>query len=126
MPLRQDPALHEDIARQIREGRHPEDLKGRAQLAADKLRGRAPMGVDAPNKTTRKAIGGAAKLFVVLKYGFIGALFVILGGLFTWAGCYQHFDPKTFFIGLAIVLVGLFCLYRAFSAWQLLKTIAHA
>ena len=126
MPLRPDPAQHEDIARQIREGRHPEDFRGRAQLAADKLRGRAPMGVDAPNKTARKAIGGGAKLFVVLKYGFIGILFVILGGLFTWAGCYQTFEPKTFFIGLAIVVVGLLALWRAFRAWQILKTIARA
>jgi hypothetical protein len=117
---------HDEITRLIQEGRRPEDLKGRARLAADKLVGNVPLGVDAPNKTARKVIGGAGSLFTVIKYGLFGLLAVILGALFIWAGCSGHFDMKVVGIGLAVLLLGVFGVWRAWRAWQVLKAISRA
>ena len=85
-----------------------------------------PLGVDAPNKTARKVIGGAGSLFVVLKYGFFGLLAVVLGALFVWAGCNGQFDIKVVGIGVAALLLGIFALLRAGRAWQVLKAISRA
>jgi hypothetical protein len=127
MAIDQDPQSgHDEITRLIQEGRRPEDLKGRAQLMADKLRGNVPLGVDAPNKTTRKVIGGAGSLFTVIKYGFLGVLAVILGALFIWAGCNGQFDVKVAGIGVAVLFLGVFGLRRAWRAWQVLKAISRA
>jgi hypothetical protein len=117
---------HDEITRLIQEGRRPEDLKGRARLAADKLVGNAPLGVDAPNKTARKVIGGAGSLFTVIKYGLFGLLAVIFGVLFIWAGCNGNFDVKVVGIGLAVLLLGVFGVWRALRAWRILKVIARA
>lgn len=117
---------HEDITRMVREGVRPNDLKGRMDLMRDKLVGNAPLGVDAPTKGVRKAIGGAASLLVVIKNGILGALMVLLGALFCWAGTYKQFDVKIFGIGTAGLALGFFLLTRAVRAWKMLKAIARA
>jgi hypothetical protein len=127
MPLEQDPQSRlDEVTRLVQEGRRPEDIKGRAQLAVDKLRGNVPLGVDAPNKTARKVIGGGGSLFVVLKYGFFGTLAVILGGLFVWAGWSDRFNLKTVGIGVAGLLLGGYALVRAYRALQVFKAISRA
>jgi hypothetical protein len=127
MALDQQPRSRDDeIRRLMQDGRHPEDFKDRAQLAADKLLGNVPLGVDAPNKTVRKVIGGGGSLFIVIKYGFFGLLAVILGALFLWAGSNGQFDIKVVGVGVAALLVGLFALLRAWRGWQVLKAISRA
>jgi hypothetical protein len=127
MAIDQEPqSCHDEVTRLIQEGRRPEDFKGRAQLAADKLLGNAPLGVDAPNKTARKIIGGGGSLFIVIKYGFFGLLAVILGALFIWAGSNDQFDIKVVGIGVAALLLGIFALLRAWRAWGVLKAISRA
>jgi hypothetical protein len=127
MAIDQGPQSRDDeVRRFIQEGRRPEDFKGRAQLVADKLLGNVPLGVDAPNKTARKVIGGGGSLFIVIKYGFFGLLAVILGALFIWAGCNGQFDIKVVGIGVAALLLGIFALLRAGRAWQVLKAISRA
>jgi hypothetical protein len=127
MAIDQDPqSRHDEVTRVIQEGRRPTDFEGRARLAADKLRGNVPLGVDAPNKTTRKVIGGAGSLFIVIKYGFLGLLAVILGALFLWAGCNGQFDIKVVGIGVAVLFFGIFGLRQAWRAWQVLKAISRA
>jgi hypothetical protein len=127
MAIDQDPQSHHDeVTRLIQEGRRPQDFKGRARLAADKFLGNVPLGVDAPNKTARKIIGGGGSLFIVIKYGFFGLLAVILGALFLWAGSNGQFDIKVVGVGVAALLVGLFALLRAWRGWQVLKAISRA
>jgi hypothetical protein len=127
MAIDQEPqSRHDEVTRLIQEGRRPEDFKGRAQLAADKLLGNVPLGVDAPNKTARKIIGGGGSLFIVIKYGFFGLLAVILGALFLWAGSNDQFDIKVVGIGVAALLLGIFALLRAWRAWGVLKAISRA
>ena len=117
---------YDEVSRLIQEGHRPEDLKGRARLAADKLRGNVPLGVDAPNKTARKIIGGGGSLFIVIKYGFFGLLAVLLGALFVWAGTRSGFDLKVFAVGFAAIAIGIFALMRAWRAWQVFRAIARA
>lgn len=125
--MEQQPQSHlDEVTRLIQEGRRPEDLKGRAQLAADKFRGKVPLGVDAPNKTARKTIGGAGSLLKVLKYGFFGLLGVLLGPLFIWAGTSGQTDMKVIATGVAVLAVGIFALTRAWNAWQMLRAISRA
>ena len=116
----------DEVTRLIQEGRRPEDFKGRAQLAADKLRGKVPLGVDAPNKTSRKVIGGAGSLLRVLRHGFIGLLCVFLGSLFVWAGSNGQKDLKVIGTGIVVVALGIFAFNRAWHAWKILKAIARA
>ena len=116
----------DEVTRLIQEGRRPEDLKGRAQLAADKLRGKVPLGADAPNQTTRKVIGGAGSLLKVLRYGFIGLLCVCFGLLFVWAGSNGQKDLKVIGTGVVVVAFGIFALNRAWVAWKILKAISRA
>jgi hypothetical protein len=104
---------HDEITCLIQDGRRPEHLKGRTQLATDKLRGNVPLGVDAPNKTVRKIIGGGGSLLVILKYGFLGLLGVILGPLFLWVGFRGRFDIKV--VGIAALVLGIFALRRLAS-----------
>ena len=122
----QSSSHQDEVTRLIQEGRCPEDLKGRAQLAADKLRAKVPLGVDAPNKTTRKVIGGAGSLLKVLRYGFIGLLCVFLGSLFVWAGSNGQKDLKVIGTGVVVVAFGIFALNRAWVAWKILKAISRA
>jgi hypothetical protein len=127
MTMEQQPQSHlDEVTRLIQEGRRPEDLRGRAQLAADKLSGKVPLGVDASNKTTRKAIGGAGSLFKVIKYGLIGLLLVLCGTLFVWAGSNSGIDVKVIGTGIAVLAIGIFALTRAWRAWQILKAISRA
>jgi hypothetical protein len=117
---------HDEVTRLIQQGHRPEDFEGRMRLAADKLRGNVPLGVDAPNKAVRKAIGGAGSLFIVLKYGFFGLVALGLGLLFVWVGLNGQFDIKVFGIGSGLVAVSVYALLRAWRAWQILKTISRA
>jgi hypothetical protein len=116
----------DDITRLIREGRRPDDLKGRMRLALDKFRGAAPRGVDAPNKTARKVLGGTSSLLVVLKLGFAGVFALVFGGLFLWAGLYGPFDVKATSLGVAGLAVGVFCLRKAWRAWGTFSAISRA
>jgi len=127
MAIDQDPqSRHDEVTRLIQEGRRPQDFKGRTRLAADKLLGNVPLGVDAPNKTARKVIGGGGSLFIVFNYGFFGLLAVLLGALFVWAGCNAQFDIKVVGIGVALLVLGIFGMRRAWRAWQVLQAIARA
>jgi len=64
----------DELTRAVREGVRPEGMKERLRLAADKLTGNVPMGIDAPNKSLRKTIGGAAELLHLIKKNNLGHL----------------------------------------------------
>jgi hypothetical protein len=84
------------------------------------------MAIDTSNKTVGKVIGGAGSLYIVVKYGFLGLFFVVMGVLFVWAGCNSQFDIKVIGIGAAVLVVGIFALLPAWRAWQALKGVSRA
>jgi hypothetical protein len=116
----------DDVTRLIREGRRPEDLKGRMRLAVDKLSGAAPLGVDAPNKTVRKVLGGAGSVLVVLRFGIAGVLALVFAGLFTWGAFIGRFDVKMLGYGAVALVVAALCLRKAWRACGTVKAIARA
>jgi hypothetical protein len=121
-----DQDRQDDVTRLIREGRRPEDLKGRMQLAVDKLSGDAPLGVDAPNKTVRKALGGGGSLLAVLNLGIVGVLALVFAALFIWGAFMGRFDVKMLGYGAIALAVAALCLRKAWRTWRTFKAIVRA
>jgi hypothetical protein len=121
-----DQDRQDDVTRLIREGRRPEDLKGRMQLAVDKLSGDAPLGVDAPNKTVRKVLGGGGSLLAVLNLGIVGVLALVFAALFIWGAFMGSFDVKMLGYGAIALAVAALCLRKAWRTWRTFKAIVRA
>jgi hypothetical protein len=120
------PAKEEELARLVREGVHPEGVKDRMKLAVDKLAGNVPLGVDAKNKTARKVIGAGGELLGVFKFGFLGGVLTLLGGLFVYAGLGSALEWKTLGIGVLVLAIGLWALRAAYTAWRNFRAISRA
>ncbi len=116
----------EEIARLVRDGVKPESAKERLQLAADKLSGNVPLGVDAPNKILRKGIAGSAELLALIKYGLFGLLLVIFGALFLSVGIQSKFNLDLLGIGAILLTLGIWSLKAACRAARNLKAISKA
>lgn len=116
----------DELARQVREGVRPGDFQGRMKLVGDKLLGNVPMGVDARNKTMRKAIGGGYELLAVFKFAFLGGMLALIGALFIWAGFYGARDFRAAAFGVVLLVLGLWCLNRARLAWRNFSVIRKA
>jgi hypothetical protein len=106
----------DDVTRLIREGRRPEDLKGRMRLAADKLSGPAPLGVDAPNTTVRKVLGGAGSRLLVLKVWNWWRSALIFAGLVFWGAFMGPFDVKMLSFGAIAHVIAVLLLRKAWRA----------
>jgi len=116
----------EELTRLVREGVQPASVQDRLRVGVDKLTGKAPLGIDARNKTARKVIGAGGELLGVLKYGFVGAVLVLLGPLFVWAGFFNTFQWKMVALGVGIVALGVLSLRAAYHAWRNLRAISKA
>lgn len=101
-------------------------MKDRLNLAADKLVGKVPLGIDAPNKTARKLIGGSAELLHVLKYGFPGLFLFLAGIIFLYVGLAGGPSLETVAIGAALVTLGAWGLRSAYQAARNLRYICKA
>ena len=96
------------------------------RVGIDKLTGATHKGIDAPNKTLRKAIGGGWELLYVLKYGFGALLFLLMGLLFFYGGVANPFKFDLLGYGLgSLVLAALFA-HWALRAAKNLRSIAKA
>ena len=116
----------DELTRAVREGVRPQGKKERLKLAADKLVGNAPMGIDAPNKTLRKTIGGAAELSHLLKYGFMGLFLFLAGAAFLYVGLSGELNLTTLALGAALLLLGIWGLRSAYRAARNLRSISKA
>jgi hypothetical protein len=116
----------DEIARLVQDGVKPKTMKERLQLAADKLAGNVPLGVDAPNKFLWKGIAGSAELLAVLKYGLFGLLLVVFGVLFLSVGLHGQFNLDLFSIGAILLILGIWCLREARKAGRNLRAISKA
>ena len=102
----------------------PKTLKERLQLAADKLTGNVPLGVDASSKSLRKGIAGSAELLALIKFGVCGLLLVVVGALFLFVGLHGQFNVDLFSIGGILMILGIWCLREARKAGRNLKAIS--
>ena len=116
----------DELTRAVREGVRPEGKKERLKLAADKLAGNVPMGIDAPNKTLRKTIGGAGELLHLLKYGFMGLILFLAGAAFLYVGVSGELNLTTLTLGVALLLLGIWGLRSAYRAGRNLRSISKA
>jgi hypothetical protein len=110
----QPPIPEESLTESVRTGmgrRHGLSALG---LAVDKLTGATPMGIDAPTKGLRKAIGGAAELLWVLKHGFGALIFFFVGLGSCYLGLRQGIDFKLFGFGVASL-----ALSAPFARWSI-------
>ena len=115
-----------EITRLVRDGVRPEDLKGRLNLTVDKALGNVPLGVDAPNKTVRKLIGGGWELLHVLKFGFFGVLSSLLGIAFLYVGLAGKSGFVVPAVGAVLLILGIWCLRAAREAYRALRAISKA
>jgi hypothetical protein len=116
----------DELTQAVREGVRPEGMKEKLKLAADKLVGNAPMGIDAPNKTLRKTIGGAAELLHLLKYGLMGLFLFLAGAVFLYVGLSGELNLTTLAVGAALLLLGIWGLRAAYRAGRNLRSISRA
>ena len=110
----------------VRAGIQPQSGLSGMKLAAEKLTGAVPMGIDAPTKGLRKAIGGGWELLAVLKYSFGAVVFLIFGVACCYFGARDKFELEVFSFG-----VGSLALAALFARWALraarnLRSIAKA
>jgi hypothetical protein len=115
-----------EITRLVRDGVRPEGLKGRLDLAVDKALGNVPLGVDAPNKTVRKMIGGGWELLHVLKFGFFGGLSSLFGIAFLYVGLAGKSGFVVPAVGAVLLVLGIWCLRAAREAYRSLRAISKA
>jgi len=124
---KQQSAQEEELARMVRDGVRPEGVKERLKLTRDKLVGNAPLGVDAPNKTMRKVLGAGGEYLGAFKYGFSGAMLILLGALFAWAGmAASSFQWKMVAGGVAAVALGVWLMKLSARAWRNARVISKA
>jgi hypothetical protein len=116
----------EELTRMVREGIRPDNFQDRMKLAGDKLAGNVPLGVDASNKTMRKVIGGGAELLAVVKFGFLGGIFTLLGLLFIYVGFYHEIQWKVVGLGVLMLAVGIWALRATGHAWRNFRAISKA
>jgi hypothetical protein len=116
----------DDLTGLVRDGVRPEGKKERLQLAADKMLGHVPLGVDARSKSLRKGIAGSAELLALLKYGFLGLPLVVFGILFLYFGLRGEFDVRTLGIGACLLPLGIWSLRAAYRAGRNLRAISKA
>lgn len=66
------------------------------------------MGADAPNATTRKAIGGGWEILRALQRGFGAVVYLLLGGICLYGTAMSELDWKIFGVGVgALALAAL-------------------
>ena len=116
----------DELTRAVREGVRPEGMKERLRLAADKLTGNVPMGIDAPNKSLRKTIGGAAELLHLIKYGFLGLFMSLAGAMFLYVGVSGELNLTILALGAGMLLLGIWGLKSAYRAGRNLRSISKA
>lgn len=124
--FRMQAELSDPLTEAVRTGIPRQSGKSGLELAAAKLTGAIPMGIDAPTKGLRKAIGGGWELLALLKYGF-GALFFLVIGI---AGCYfgvrETFDVKVVGFGIGSLALSILLARWALHAARNLRAIAKA
>ena len=107
-------------------GIQPQSGLSGLELAAEKLTGAVPMGIEAPTKGLRKAIGGGWELLAVMEYSFGAVVFLIFGVACCYFGAKDKFELEVFSFG-----VGSLALAALFARWALraaknLRSIAKA
>lgn len=65
----------------------------------------------------RKFNNKAYALLSLIKFGFFGAISVLLGLMFLWAGAAGGFEWKTVGLGAVMALLGLWFLRIARASW---------
>jgi hypothetical protein len=114
------------LTRTVRRGVVVDSMEDGLRLAANKLAGNVPLGVDAPTKGLRKIIGGGGALLEVIRCAGLGLFFLFFGILFLWAGLRDQTNWKTLGFGAAFVGGSVWLLRDARRALRKWRAIARA
>ena len=110
----------------VRTGRQPGSVKGRLQLALDKLTGAAPAGIDAPNKPLRKLIGATSVVLDVVRTALVVAVLGPVGGAMLYVGFADGVDLKLAGLGALLLAIGAWAARRFLRAVRELRAILRA
>ena len=110
----------------VRTGVHPQSGLSGLRRAAEKFTGAVPMGIEAPTKGLRKAIGGGWELLAVLKYSFGAVVFLIFGVACCYFGARDKFELEVFSFGVGSLALAVLLAHWALRAARNLRSIAKA
>jgi hypothetical protein len=115
-----------ELTRMVRDGVHPTDAAERTELAARKLLGQVPLGVDARHQGVRKALAGGSALLLFLREVFFGGILFLFGAALLLIAIFDGFTWELFGWGAGCALVGAWLLRGAARAWRALRAVSRA
>lgn len=125
-----DPATPEGEAQAlteaVRHGVSTDSAAAGLRLAAVKLAGNVPLGVDAPTRGLRRLIGGGGELLNVVRSAFVGLAAAVLGAGFVWAGALAGPDWRLLGLGALLIAASGWLLRGALRALRKLRAILRA
>jgi hypothetical protein len=125
--IQPEPAEPSDpLTEAVRTGIPPQSGLSGLKLGVEKLTGAVPMGIDAPTKGLRKAIGGGWELLSVLKHGFCALFFLLLGVACCYFGVKDKFEIEVLALGVASLVLAAVLGRLALQAARNLGSIAKA
>ena len=119
-------AEEQALTEQVRQGVFADSMSDGLKMAANKLTGHLPLGINAPTKGMRKLIGGSGALLALLMNAMFGILLGLVGLVCLWAGLQDKPDVKTAGLGAALIAISIWPLRSARAALRNLRAIARA
>jgi hypothetical protein len=119
-------AEQETLTQRVRHGVFADSVSGGLRLAAGKLAGNVPLGINAPTKPLRKLIGGGSELLELLRYAALGLILALIGALLLWVSLSGEPDWKMLGIGAALLGISVWPLRGARTALRNLRAITRA
>jgi hypothetical protein len=110
----------------VRQGVFADSMRDGLRLAAGKLAGNVPLGINAPTKGLRKLIGGGGELLELLRYAGLSLILGLFGAMLLWLGFADEPNWKMLGIGAALLGVSFWPARGARAALRNLRAIARA
>jgi hypothetical protein len=114
------------LTQRVRQGVFADSMSDGLRLAAGKLAGNVPLGINAPTKPLRKWIGGGGELLELLRFAVLGLFLALFGALMLWAGFSDGPNWKMLGIGAGLLGISVWPLRGARAALRNLRAIARA
>jgi hypothetical protein len=114
------------LTQRVRQGVFADSVSDGLRLAAGKLAGTVPLGINAPSKGLRKWIGGGSELLELLRCAALSVMLGLFGAIFLWVGLADQPNWKMLGIGTALLGLSWWPVRGARAALRNLRAISRA